>query len=494
MYLLFVSVVAECVELVFIYGSTITEKPVDGAKSSNTLDKWYTNGSKSDSTGFPNATKTRDSTVQASSGSARQIDLGDIDFDSASDEDLVSAVNELEDSFRNENKPSGNTDVSFPGNGYVLSAGSSQSRLNIGGGPIVRRLPGLGVVTGRAKSMTNDNTGSSYVDVCNQRSSSASSSHITSERTCVQKAETQSSESVKRDVRTIDVCDLSDSDDEFNKVLDGRRSNRKVTASDYASKVFGNGIPKRGSVVHVKNFRSVSNPKAKPTSGCKDLFLRDRFKLPTDKRENAVESRPAKRHKGDASSERSSQRGSESDHEPVAGKVNTALSDVIHIEDGETSTSVENGNGPRTVINSNGADGSSRNSRSSASGSNPNASRSGQTGSATTSQSQAGTTPVERVPMGQGDSLAADALVDCPICQLPVEAASINDHLDQCENAGTSSQSDTTPLRRSPAAGQNDTVAAAAAAASQDALVECPVCQLPVAVTFINYHLDQCLA
>jgi len=411
-------------KLYYYYYYYVQGKAGEKTKLLNTMDKWCSKG-KNVTTGLTDKTKTVPSAT-----CSKPHDVDGFSFDSLSDDDLVSAVNEVEGkcddkSKANNEKAFHETVSDFPGQGYILGASSSRSVEAAAGGPIVRRIPGIGIISARTMSAP----GRYHAGVQHgpyESGENKSDASTTSPRTNTKNVDS---------VNTIDsdnkigkrgssvACDLSDSDEDFDKLLASHRSRilsgvrlkkkKKVSATEFTSVVFGNSKNKQGSIVNVANFMSVSSPKANGQKfSDKDQLSQVRNRvLSTAHDEDAVsETRPTKRLRADDIPDKISKGtiGNNNRSGSVAAWSNpaTAAAVLVEVEDllSHSNVLVENNNSSSVDNLSN---------------------------STIQLATPLDTSVVEQHVLS--NTMEADnTVVKCPICYVQMEAMLINIHLDDC--------------------------------------------------------------
>lgn len=400
---------------IFIY--LFSEKPAEKCKPSNTIDKWYGNDKNITAPAKTTALiPTRpSSSVPTSSASATEAQFKIVDdvfaCDSMSDDDLVFAADSIEEKYttrtsETETKPNV---VFFPGQGHVLgtlpTGGSKGSTGGAVVGPIVRRLPGFGVVESRSMSQPdNKNVASkrspTKLQPFNGYDAAAAATTALMNKTS------------KRDPKTACLCDLSDSDDGFDRMLASRKSKRTISASDYKTKVFGNGVAMRGSIVRVKNLKSVSSPKVTPKPGCKDPRLKE------DKVLVANDVRPRKKPRINETVVSLKNGNGISREIPRTSRGNEyvatqSISIDLHSDDVDTCIFANSNGKPTESL-------SSQNRFDSL----PHTIMS--------NSAQIGTGSALQSPQLVDADEQNGAVVNCPVCLLAVDSHLINAHLDQC--------------------------------------------------------------
>lgn len=352
------------------------------SNGSHSIDKWFSSDHDIKSVKKPVDVTAQPESIKTYAGQSGGM-WGDFDCDSVPDAVLLTAADAVEQREIKAEHSQPDGEWHFPGLGQKLCE-ATDTRVPVGS--IVRRIPGVGVISGR-----------SGTDHDQPRNRLVTSQTIDAATTSLPRRQ-----SFPDNILSPRLLPTSDS-----AVASRRKSS--ISTVKYESvadfrKTVGMVLSPPGTEVWVKNFMSVCNHSARPSLKQKDPHVAPRLKTGRvlSDGDTDVAVRPVKKLRSDTDDVKSNISVSSSlknlaiDSKAEGNKQLQPNLDEMNTHDSNT---------PSTAC---GILGSSV----------------GETGSSGIDQATGG--------IGSNLFFEQSCTVDCPVCQVPVPANTINEHLDQC--------------------------------------------------------------
>jgi len=390
-------ITAEHLVVVYIYNQCLfaVEKLPDKSSGLHSIDKWISVDRDNKSVRKPAGITGESETVKTSGGQSGGI-WGDFNSDSVSDAVLLKAADAVERHDVNAKHGWSESELHFPGQGRKLcDATHASGQL----GTIVRRIPGVGVISGRDHSQGRDNL------LGKQTASAAASTP----------SRHQSSSHMLPVLPSSDKSKAVDPSVKFESVAEFR-------------KTVGMVLSPSGTEVCVKNFVSVCNRNARRLLSSKDKLVTPRPKEARSLSDDDpnMTARPAKRPRSDVEDTKPNVAESNFVKKSVDDRHLPRLMDrSLSIVDDNCIVMVDSESENCDITNDKTSQESVK--------------KALNTCSSNTQSTACGIldTSVEEASGASGFDQSVGVIeqtgdVVCPVCQLSVSSIIINEHLDQC--------------------------------------------------------------
>lgn len=356
------------------------EKVLAKSSGSHSINKWFSSDQDVKSVKKPADFTAKPESTKTSAGQSGGI-WGEFDCDSVPDVLLLTAADAAECEIKMEHsQPDG--ERHFPGQGHKLC---KDRDTHVPVGSIVRRIPGIGVISGR-----------SVMNRSHPRDNLVSSRTVNAATNLPLRQSPSGNTLSPRLLSSSDTAVASHSKLSISPV-------KYESAADFR-KTIGMVLSPPGTEVRVKNFTSVCNHSARPLLNQKDPRDAPRLKagrLLSDN-DTDVTFRPTKKVRTDIEDVKPNITLS-SDSKNLASDCRTENNK--HSQQNMEQMNTYNSNTPSSAC-----------------------------GILGSSADQAASARIDRVVVGTGSNLFFEQThtVDCPVCRVPVPASAINEHLDQC--------------------------------------------------------------